>query len=270
VHAVVARASGHIREIKEVLSGMTDQSGQGAGPHRSGVTAAIAEQSVVLREHVSDLTARAASQDTCARSARAESTIILSTAGIIAKLAREARMLALNARIEASRSGVGGGANGFGVIAEEMQRLANEVVAANALVQNVAVRLGDILPTVADQALEIRARADAFARVSATKITEVESGVSQLQNDVSDTLRASDVAIEAILRSSGEALSHLQFQDVAAQQLIQIDGWIYSVQSAEAAGDREALAVLEPPLQVEVGGGQAAMKSDATGTVLIF
>jgi methyl-accepting chemotaxis protein len=270
VHGIVARASSHIHQIQEVLSGMTDRSRSETGGHQSGVSAAIAEQSLVLREHVADLTTRAASQDDCARAAWAESAVIVKAAGVIDKLAREARMLALNARIEASRSGGGGGTNGFGVIAEEMQRLAKEVVAANDLVQNVAVRLGDILPAVANQAREIRASAAAFAASSATKITEVEAGVSQLQNEVSETLRASDVAVEAILRSSREALSHLQFQDVAAQQLMQIDGWIHEMQFAEAAGHQPSLVAVVPPMHVEIGGGQSAVYTEDAGEVLLF
>jgi methyl-accepting chemotaxis protein len=265
VHTIVGSASAHVDQIKKVLSGLTGDIGN---QQASGVTATIAEQSAMLREHVTDMTTRAAAQDEFARSAQAQSGSILATAGIIAKLAREAKTLALNARIEAARSE--DHADGFGVIAAEMQRLANEVASANTRVQDWASKLSLVLPAVAEQAREIRAHVDAFASSSTLKIAEVESGVAQLRDDVARTLRASDETIESILRASREALSHLQFQDVAAQSIMQVDAWIRDIQVAAAKSDGDGVDTIAPPMHTELGGGKTDVSAVDAGEIMMF
>jgi len=265
VHSIVGRASSHVEQIKDVLSGLAGDNGQ---KNSSGVTATIAEQSVMLRDHVTNMASRAAAQDEFAHSAQAQTGSILATAGIIGKLAREAKTLALNARIEAARSK--DNENGFGVIAAEMQRLANEVASANTRVQEFAAKLSQVLPAVAEQAREIRAHVDAFATSSTSKITEIESGVARLRDDVTRTMQSSDETIASIIQASREALSHLQFQDVAAQSLMHVDSWVREVQVDVAEAQGQSVEEIPAAMHAELGGGKHDVRPEDAGEVLMF
>lgn len=80
-------------------------------------------------------------------------------------------------------------------------------------------------------------------------------------------LDATDRTVTSMLDASHTALSHLQFQDVCAQQLLAVDGWAHEAQvtlAPEAA--RDAIA---PPVQTTLGEN-AGPVVQAAGEVALF
>jgi methyl-accepting chemotaxis protein len=182
----------------------------------------LGTQSTFLRSHAREMSQRAALQDERARQAAAAAKSIADLAASIERLAGEARLLAVNARIESSR--LGAQSAGFEVLASEMQRLSDEVASTNERVGELAGRLGQDLPWIAEHAREFRTAMEAFSTTAGMQLDDTERGVTELRSQVTGAARAGGAVMEDILRASRNALSHLQFQDVIAQELRQLDG----------------------------------------------
>ncbi len=250
-----------IERSRSVLLGLEDS-------RRGGISAVVREQSLMLREHVADMSARVKAQDEQARDALAQGAAIGGLARQIAKMASEAQLLALNARIESAR--LAGQSQGFNVVAVEMMRLSNEVAAANQRVAEVADRLSTLLPALAHGAGELRGRVDSFAHQAAERLQDVDRKVIELHEEVADVVRGADAALGAVVRHSQEALSHLQYQDVAAQHLRRVDACLHELQvtAAHTLGDERAASAVEPPQQ---GASSTSLAEAATaGQVLLF
>jgi methyl-accepting chemotaxis protein len=263
---VADRTRTQIERSRSVLVGLEDA-------RRGGISEVVREQSLMLREHVDDMSQRVKAQDEQAHDALAQVAAIGGLARQIAKMASEAQLLALNARIESSR--LAGQSQGFNVVATEMMRLSNEVAAANQRVTQVADRLCAILPTLAQGAHDLRGRVDEFAQRAGERLEEVDRKVNALHAEVTEVVRGADAALGAVVRHSQEALSHLQYQDVAAQELRRIDTRLHDLQvaAARSLGDVHAVAAIEPPRQpvhvTAAEGGDAGMVAEP-GQVLLF
>lgn len=132
--------------------------------------------------------------------AEANDELVKATEGVrefvvlVQKIARQSKLLALNAAMEAARAGERG--EGFAVVANEVRRLA--ATAAEAA-ERTDVRIRDVLAQVA-AARDVSRRATDTVRVvlAATEtaresFTEVEHGVGEVDSwtgDVADTARA--------------------------------------------------------------------------------
>jgi methyl-accepting chemotaxis protein len=198
------------------------------GDGQDSVGQLLSSQSTLLRDHAREMSARAAQQDERARQASAAAKSIGDLAASIDRLAGEARLLAVNARIESAR--LGAHSAGFEVLASEMQRLSDEVAVANDRVAELAARLGDDLPWIAEHANDLRHTMESFTKVAANQLEETERSVTHLRAEVLNLSRAGSVAVEDILRDSRAALSHLQFQDVVSQELRAVDARIRETQ----------------------------------------
>jgi methyl-accepting chemotaxis protein len=218
---VVERARRYVQESQQAL-------GRLEGNGEDSVGQLLSSQSKLLRDHAREMSGRAAQQDERARQAAAAAKSIGDLAASIDRLAGEARLLAVNARIESAR--LGAHSAGFEVLASEMQRLSDEVAVANDRVAELAARLGDDLPWIAEHANDLRRTMESFTKVSANQLEETERSVTHLRSEVLNLSRAGSVAVEDILRDSRAALSHLQFQDVVSQELRAIDGRIRETQ----------------------------------------
>jgi methyl-accepting chemotaxis protein len=261
---VAHKTRAQIERSKGVLASLEDA-------RHGGIAEVVREQSLMLRTHVDDMQTRVKAQDEQAREALSQVESIGGLARQIAKMASEAQLLALNARIESAR--LSSESQGFNVVAVEMMRLSNEVAAANQRVALVAERLGAILPTLARGAGELRERVDSFASRAAERIGEVDRKVGELQSEVTEVVRGADLALGEVVQQSQQALSHLQFQDVAAQRLRRIDASLHEAQvaTAQAFGDEDSLATVEPPRHEEIGGERLREHDDSNaGEVMLF
>jgi methyl-accepting chemotaxis protein len=261
VHEIVDHATKHITWLRDVLHRV------GGGDH--AVNRAIEDQSALLGEYAADIRQRVAEHDQLAQKAVAQAANTLAAGGEIATLARQAKMLALNARIEAVRSG--DQVRSFAVIADEMARLSKAVAVANEQVQQLAASLGAILPAMAAQTSTLRQRAEDFAVRASEQIADLKGHVAAIRDDVTATAAASDETLARVISDSHDALSHLQFQDVAAQRLLYVDSWLRDVQVAvvtEVAGPQQ-VEEIAPPVHSELGGGVVESSTPA-GEVQLF
>jgi methyl-accepting chemotaxis protein len=232
----------------------------------------LSKQTEFLRKHAVDMSERAAVQDERARQAAAAAKSIADLAASIERLAGEARLLAVNARIESSR--LGAQSAGFEVLASEMQRLSDEVASTNERVGELAGRLGEDLPWIAQHARDFRRAMEDFSTTSSLQLDETERGVSELRSQITRASKAGGAVIEDILRASQAALSHLQFQDVIAQDLRQLDGQARQAQ-VEALqlldADSDLIAEVPDAEYTTVGGGGApGGPTPPTGEVMLF
>jgi methyl-accepting chemotaxis protein len=237
---VVDRSSAYAQENQRSFARLE---GKGAG----GVGSLIGTQASQLRDEVRSMAGRAAQQDERARQAAAAAKSIADLAQAIERLASEARLLAVNARIESSR--LGAQSAGFEVLASEMQRLSDEVAGTNERVSELAARLGTDLPSIAQHARDLRSAMESFAVSASDRLQETETGVTALKQELDQLSRASNIAMEDILKASRGALSHLQFQDVVAQELRRFDARVQEaqVEIAQTMGaDANELAEIPP------------------------
>lgn len=265
LNAVVESARAYVQDSQRALSRL-----QGEGNDSIGEL--LGKQSEFLRKHATEMSERAAAQDERARNAAAAAKSIADLAASIERLAGEARLLAVNARIESSR--LGAQSAGFEVLASEMQRLSDEVATTNERVGELAGRLGHDLPWIAQHARDFRRAMEDFSTTATMQLDETERGVGELRVQVTRASKAGGAVMEEILRASQSALSHLQFQDVVAQDLRMLDGQARQAQV-------EAMTVLgaEPTLVAEIpdaeyktmGEGEAdAAPVNPSGEVMLF
>ncbi|MEY4578760.1 MAG: hypothetical protein RL701_3463 [Pseudomonadota bacterium] len=265
LNAVVESARVYVGDSQRALSRL-----QGEGNDSIGQL--FHKQTDFLRKHATEMSERAAVQDERARNAAAAAKSIADLAASIERLAGEARLLAVNARIESSR--LGAQSAGFEVLASEMQRLSDEVASTNERVGELAGRLGHDLPWIASHARDFRRAMEEFSTTASMQLDETERGVSELRTAVTRASKAGGAVIEEILRSSQAALSHLQFQDVIAQDLRQLDGQARQaqVEALKALGADAAVLDEIPDAEYTTMGGGApgAPNVSASGDVMLF
>lgn len=269
VNDVVERARVYVQDSQRALSKI-----EGGG--EDGVGQLLGSQSSLVRDHAREMSARAAVQDERARQAAAAAKSIADLAASIDRLAGEARLLAVNARIESSR--LGAHSAGFEVLASEMQRLSDEVAGANERVSELAARLGTDLPQIAQHARDFLTAMQSFAETASTKLDETERGVNTLRTDLAGLSRAGGAAMEDILRASRGALSHLQFQDVVAQELRAMDARIRDAQVEVAqllGADPASVAAIPAAEYTTMGGDMTVAAAEAapiapSGEVMLF
>jgi hypothetical protein len=252
---VVATARTHIAYLGAFLVGATD----------SPLQQAIARHAEHVRAHAAKLD-RAVSAH-AAEMARVAETVreIKAAAKEVERANTAARLLAINARIEAFRSD----AQVFKTIAVEMNDLARNITSANSHVQELANTMASSLPKLIEQSEALRAMATEFTAEARVQIGNVDREVGALRESVAKTLRVSDESLATIISASHDALSALQVQDVCAQGLLQLDGW-------QAAALRETAAALD--LTIEIAPEVQGVSREAgildhegvTGEVLLF
>jgi methyl-accepting chemotaxis protein len=246
---IVERARAYVNDSQRAISMIDGRKGS------EGVGQLIGTQATMLREQVKEMSNRAAAQDERARQAAAAAKSIADLAQSIERLASEARLLAVNARIESSR--LGAHSAGFEVLASEMQRLSDEVAGANERVSELAARLGTDLPWIAQHARDLRGAMETFAISAADRLEETERGVNALRTELDTVSKSGNIAMEDILKASRGALSHLQFQDVVAQELRLIDTKLREthIEIAREMGADESTIAEIPLAEYQTEGG---------------
>lgn len=262
VASVVERATEHVKRVKEMVGSLEGRDG-------GGVAAAVAHQAEVLRRYFESVSRDIARQEETADRAQQSLQRITKAASDTAHLASAARLLALNARIEAAR--VGGHGNCFSTIAGEMQHLAEQITQANEFIDGLASRLSADLPELASSARALRTSSEELTRDLASATALVEQETADMRNVIGEMMVQSDREMASLIGSSHEALSHLQFQDVVAQGLLRLEPALHELQieQAKLQNVEEIIAELPPTQHREIGGDKPVDQENA-GEVLLF
>lgn len=239
------------------------------GGSESGIEATLARQSRLVSSWQAGLLERLRKQEEIAIRSVAHVQSIDKASAEISRLAFASRILALNVRIEAAHATEH--ARGLGAVATEMQRLSLEIAAANKLVAQLAEALSATVPVVAQQAQEISESVVAFSVDIAASSREVEQETAALRSMARQSMERADALVQDVVGSSHEVLSHLQFQDVAAQGLRRLD--FATEELIQEIGQEPLLAdVLDlgaAPGLMEIGGDKA-VDADNAGDVMLF
>jgi len=259
IQRVVEVAHHHIARLREVLAGPV-------GNEDSDLARAIRSQSDHVRQHTASVGKAVAEHATQVAGVAVQVRSISAAAREIDRLNAAARVLSINARIEASRSG---GSAVFSTIANEMQQLSKAIASANKTVYELANRMEQAVPELVRQNQSLARVVDGYAVEARERIDAVDRRVAELRAAVGSTVAESDGALAEIVSESHAALSRLQFQDVCAQSLLQIDGWL-----AELARDKAAtLGVatdIAPATHSTVGKDDVEVDRREAGEVLYF
>lgn len=263
VGAIVEGASEHVVRVKQMLANLESADG------RVGVTAAIERQTEALNTYFRSVSSDIARQLAASTRAQDQLKRITKAASDTSRLASAARLLALNARIEAGR--VGGNGNCFSTIAGEMQHLAEQITQANQLIDSLATSLSEDLPEIARSARALREGSETLNANLSLTTRDVERETATLRNVMGQTLKETDSQMVGILSASQRALSNLQFQDAVAQGLMRYEASFYDLQRAHAEENEldDVLQDLPQPQHVEIGG-EKAVDQDNAGDVLLF
>lgn len=292
---VIAAGSALERIVEEartyvrIVRGALEQIG-GSVASRTDALGTIERQSAAVTNHVLATGNIVEKQNAIASDAVQQLDSARKLGRRIASISSDARMLALNASIEAARIGRGDSrastsGSAFDVIAAEMSNFAKTVHAANQDMIAIIDHLGRVVGQLADNASELRGLSDAFAIEYDAQSSELAELVRQLRSAVTESLGDGDVRVERILTESQSALSHLQFQDTCAQQLLHLDADIAQIAGAvekavrdedpkatsglASASSHRALAAGHVAA-LESGKGKDAPKAPPTGDVLLF
>ncbi|MGH9887012.1 MAG: hypothetical protein ACREBE_15915, partial [bacterium] len=191
---------------------------------------------------------------------------ITAAAREIERLNAAARVLSINARIEASRSS---GSAVFSTIANEMQQLSKAIASANKTVCDLAIAMEKAVPQLVRQNQTLARVVEGFEVEASERIAAVDRRVAELRVAVGATLAESDNALAEIVTESHAALSRLQFQDVCAQGLLQIDGWVAET-TREAAGDLGIETDIPPVAHASVTNDDVEIDRREAGEVMLF
>jgi hypothetical protein len=259
VQRVVEVARGHIARLREVLAGPV-------GNEDSDLARAIRSQSEHVRSHTTSVGKAVAVQATLVAMVADQARAITAAAREIERLNAAARVLSINARIEASRSH---GSAVFGTIANEMQQLSGSIASANKKVYDLANAMQASVPELVRQNHALARTVDGYDVEARDRIQTVDRSVAELRAAVGSTLASSDHALAEIVNESHAALSKLQFQDVCAQGLLQIDAWIADA-ARQVAVDLGVEHEIADAAHSTLGNDDVEVDRASAGAVMLF
>jgi methyl-accepting chemotaxis protein len=263
VNSIVGVASGQVAALKAVIRQSTDEAGG------SSMGRAISLQLGNATGFANDMATRIDEQRQIAGAAAESAAGITEAASSVQGLTRRANILALNARIEATR--LAGNAQGFSVIATDMKNLSQAIADLNGTIQGLARTVQGLIPKLVSGVESMSMRSHDFSEKLRTGMSELEVAAVQQRNEVNMALETSDQAMSRIIRASHEALSHLQFQDAVAQGLMRLDSRARDavVELCKLSGMEGRIDGLAPAMHVEIGGEKPVEQNNA-GEVMLF
>ena len=210
----------------------------------------ISEGSLALSSFVDErAVTRLEMSDSLAETGR-NALAIQSLAGDVSRISLQTSMLAINAGIEAARSGSAG--LGFNVIAREIRTLADESGRVSAQLKSQISGLSDqvsksLLVTFEQRALEEQRSCD-MMESAFSRLTGHMTGLFDLQRDMLARVHGDSAAIVGPVM---ELTGSIQFQDIVRQQLEQVSAALLRASShivvvadaAEYGGELPATAV---------------------------
>jgi methyl-accepting chemotaxis protein len=259
VQRVVEVAHHHIARLREVLAGPV-------GNEDSDLGRAIRSQSDHVRQHTSSVGKAVAEHAAQVGAVAQQVRSITAAAREIERLNAAARVLSINARIEASRSG---GSSVFSTIANEMQQLSKAIAGANKTVYDLANTMEKTVPHLQRQSQHLAQVVEGYASEARERIDAVDRRVAELRAEVGNVLGDSDNALAEVVSQSHAALSKMQFQDVCAQSLLQIDGWVADL-SHQLAAHLGVASDIPPAVHETVGNDDVEVDRREAGKVMLF
>lgn len=259
VHRVVEVAQRHIERLRGVLAGPV-------GHEDSDLSRAIRSQSDHVLQHTDKVGKAVAANAAQVAVVASHVRSITDAARDIDRLNAAARVLSINARIEASRSH---GSAVFSTIANEMQQLSKAIAKANTTVYDLARTMESAVPELVRQNQALAKVIDDYAVEARERIDAVDRRVDEQRAAVATTLGESDVALDEIVKESYAALSDLQFQDVCAQGLLQIDSWVAS-HAGEVAAELGLEVAIAPGVLTTVSDDDVEVNRAVAGDVMMF
>lgn len=168
----------------------------------------------------------------------------------IAHHSRYSNLIAINSRIEAARIGALGA--GFSVIAEHIRDLSKGILESTERVGKSIEEMRGGLPRVSQRADSMQQRARSF--------------IALMGEQVKTSGAKAGERLEAVMKLSNEALSHLQFQDPAACEIAAINRDLERL-----AGRLNRLVAGESQLEpVEVEEAAHAADRPSPGMITLF
>jgi hypothetical protein len=215
LQSIVKEAQAQTKDARAALEHLTGTGGN------VGVPQLAARQSNSVTDYLQRMSCIIERHDETVKSSRESSQRIVEIGKSVEKVAFQARLLSLNAAIEAAR--LGGQGSAFGVIADEMTRLSTEMDVANRKVRDLAEELLKCLPEIATQSGDLRRESSEFSTRMNQQLAELQKSSSAFEARVTEALSSGDQRVARVVSGSYEALSHLSFQDACSQRLLSVD-----------------------------------------------
>ncbi|HKA90075.1 MAG TPA: methyl-accepting chemotaxis protein [Haliangiales bacterium] len=238
------------------------------GQAQEGLARSLSRMGSRVEEHVAKLVVDAKAQEGAAQRAQASTASLIKASQQIEGMLQAARMLALNARIEAGRGSAQDRA--FTVVADEIRSLSEVIARTNSMMQELADSLSVTLGAVFQSAHDARRSTETFAEAFRGSLAQVRDEAAAFQAHADRAMAASEAGMAEIVRASQSALSSLQFQDVVAQGLMRIDQRLHDLQvevGGLAGGGADARVA--PVAHVELGGDKPITRAGA-GDITLF
>ncbi|MEN0066617.1 MAG: methyl-accepting chemotaxis protein [Myxococcota bacterium] len=245
------------RCVTHIVSTVTDQTSftQKMGDRLRNddqVSSTVREQNEAIQAFSRTVKNRLEEQRDMAERALHESKEVTQAGERITAIANASHILALNAQIEASRSGEMGKC--FGVIATEMSSLQKDIHKANAVVNELSESLSHTLPRFISLTSELEALVHQLSTDLVAHQEHVRKAEKRILGLVMQAVDMGKDRMGEILETSNEALSALQFQDPVMQRLWQLSEGARQLSDATervlmgSASERDERAPEEAPI----------------------
>ncbi len=209
-----------------VLSSIVDEAKHLAEETNQAVAASMARSEEITLRFVKGMREDILAQENAVQNVLDLASRIEEAIVAINDLTMSSKVLAINARIEAARLGAQG--RGFAVIAGSLGELSSVIRAASDKVGSAINAVREGLPSVRARAASMNQRTTVFADEVAEQVKS-----ASMQTDGN----RSHHRLAALRELSNQGLSHLQFQDPAAQKLESI------IAELEASKERVRLSL---------------------------
>jgi methyl-accepting chemotaxis protein len=209
----VERVADQAREFYEAAATSADSAARGASDVRHAADA------------ITQLTARTGSATAAVEGFRLKATEIDSIVSSITSISHQTHLLAINAAIEAARAGEEG--RGFGVVAEEVSRLADNVR-----------QFAEQISSISDEIMQ-------GSHAVADEIRKSVSAANELREVIDRSARSFDGVVTATrgtAASVGEISEFTVRQKLAAEELARLLEGISRIAERNARGTEEASA----------------------------
>ena len=241
-----------------VLSGIVETAREIITDTDGAVAAAIARSDENTARFIGEMQRDIEAQETAVTEVLTLADSMEEAIGAINSLSQYSDLLSINARIEAARIGEAGA--GFAVIAEQTRQLSGTI-------RGAAERVGAAIGAVREGLPPVRERASAMQERARTFIDEVAQEMKHGSRE--STATAAGHRLEAVMRLSNEALSHLQFQDPLVQELNAINR-DFAALAERVARVLAGEAALEPLAPLAPEGVRRVEARPESGKVTLF